>query len=358
LRTFALTLGVFVGLLLLQNVYDNLKDLIEFGAGAAGIANYYAVLLPSYLPLILPLVLMISILFSLGQLHRQSEIIAMRACGLSLWRITRSVWLFGLVLMAAQFSLNAKIVPWSVERSREIWDQYQYSKQLKSASADEVGVVRTMAYNNYGDGRLWMINSYSRLTGRARGVTVSLLDGSQRELTRILADEGRYDEAQGCWMLQRGRIITFDAGSGDMVRSMLFKEQTFKDFRETPEIMQLREKRARDLSINELRAIIATIPEHGDPDRPAYLTRYYSMALSPFICLIVVGIAIPFSVSGLRVNPMVGVSKAMGLFVGYYVVSSFATSLGTQGTLDPLAAAAIPPAFGVALAIYFSWRAA
>ena len=56
-----MALCAFIGLLLLQNVYDNLKDLIDFGAGIGEIIYYYAVLLPSYLPTILPLVFMISI---------------------------------------------------------------------------------------------------------------------------------------------------------------------------------------------------------------------------------------------------------------------------------------------------------
>lgn len=50
--------------------------------------------------------------------------------------------------------------------------------------------------------------------------------------------------------------------------------------------------------------------------------------VQPFACIIVVAIAIPFSVAGVRTNPMVGVSKTVGLFFVYFVLDS---ALGAVG---------------------------
>ncbi|MFA5257457.1 MAG: LptF/LptG family permease [Opitutales bacterium] len=357
LQTFAMALCAFIGLLLLQNVYDNLKDLVEMGAGAADILLYYAVLLPSYLPTILPLVFIIAILFSLGQLHRNSEIVAMRACGLSLWRITRSIWALGLVLAVALFALNARIVPWSVEQARAIWDNYSYTRDLKTRSADEVGIVRALAFNNFKDNRLWFINRFSQYNFRAYGVSVSELDGRQRERMRVVANEGYFDEVAHCWVLQHGRIVAFDPVSQDVVRSTPFERKVFEDLTDDPLMMQLREKRPKDLSFNELRLVLANMPTEGDPDRASYLVRYYSVAASPLICLIVVGLGVPFAVSGVRVNPMVGISKAMGLFFAYFALSSIASTLGSQGSIPPMLAAGLPPACAAVTALWLARRA-
>lgn len=357
LQTFFLALCAFVGLLLLQNVYDNLKDLVDYGASVGGILYYYAVLMPSYLPTVLPLVFMIAILFSLGQLHRNSEIVAMRACGLSLWRITRSIWFLGAVLAATLFALNARIVPWSVEESRRIMENYEYSRQLKTKSAEDVGLVRALAFNNFKDNRLWFINRYSLYGHKAYGVMVSELDERHGELVRTMANEAYYDEAAKDWVFTNGRIITFDAATQDIIRSTPFTRAEFARFNESPAIMQLREKRAKDLSFNELRSVIASIPPTGDPDRAGYLVRYYSMAASPFICLIVVGISVPFAVSGVRVNPMVGLSKAIGLFFAYYALSSISTMLGSQERLPPIVAALLAPACAALLAVWLARRA-
>ena len=358
LQTFFMALCAFIGLLLLQNVYNNLKDLIDMDAGPLGILYYYAVLLPSYLPTILPLLFMIAILFSLGQLHRNSEIVAMRACGLSIWRIARSIWLTGVVLAVSLFVLNASIVPWSVEKSHEIWDGYSIAKQLKNnKSEDEIGLVHDLAFNNFHKNRIWFINRYSRYKQRAYGIMVSQLNDQHGELKRILANEGFYDIDTGCWVFLHGRMVSFDPETQDVVRSLPFERLEANELTETPLVMQLREKQAKDLSFNELRAVLKSLPPHGDPDRDGYLVRYYTMAASPLICLIVVGISVPFAVSGVRVNPMVGISKSMGIFFAYYAISSISTMLGAKGHIPPLGAALFPPFCAALLAVWLAFRA-
>ena len=104
---FALTLGVIVGILILQNMYDSLPDLLDVGASVSEVCYYYTLSLPAYLPAILPIAFLVSLLFSLGTQHRNNEIIAMRASGASLLRISRSLWLAGLALSGLLFYLTA-----------------------------------------------------------------------------------------------------------------------------------------------------------------------------------------------------------------------------------------------------------
>jgi lipopolysaccharide export system permease protein len=66
--------------------------------------------------------------------------------------------------------------------------------------------------------------------------------------------------------------------------------------------------------------------------------------------LIVIAIAIPFAVSGVRVNPAVGVSKSIGLFFLYYVLTTAATTLATRGAVAPVVAAWLPNAGMTAIA--------
>jgi lipopolysaccharide export system permease protein len=72
--------------------------------------------------------------------------------------------------------------------------------------------------------------------------------------------------------------------------------------------------------------------------------------------LIVIAIAVPFAVSGVRVNPVVGVSKSIGLFVIYYILSNLATLLGTKGYVEPVWAAAMPNLAMIGLAAWFFGR--
>ena len=69
-----------------------------------------------------------------------------------------------------------------------------------------------------------------------------------------------------------------------------------------------------------------------------------------------IAIAIPFAVSGVRVNPAVGVSKAIGLFFLYLALQNLAASLATKQIIDPGLAAWLPNIGMTGLAVVLFWR--
>jgi lipopolysaccharide export system permease protein len=62
----------------------------------------------------------------------------------------------------------------------------------------------------------------------------------------------------------------------------------------------------------------------------------------PLSCVLVVGFGLPFAASGVRTNPMIGISKAFGMFMLYFLLSNISTILGDGGWIAPLHAAMIP----------------
>ena len=87
-----------------------------------------------------------------------------------------------------------------------------------------------------------------------------------------------------------------------------------------------------------------------------YAVRYFSLIAETLGPLIVIAIAIPFAVSGMRVNPAVGVSKSFGLFFLYYIFANIASSLATKQLVDPLLAAWLPNIGMAALAAWLFSR--
>src|SRR5258708_36490444 len=88
--------------------------------------------MPSYLSVVLPLALLISVLFSLGKLHRYNEFTAMRAAGFGLFRITPVIWLMGLVCCGLSLYLSAQLMPWSVESSNVIAEILKFCNKAKA----------------------------------------------------------------------------------------------------------------------------------------------------------------------------------------------------------------------------------
>ncbi len=356
LKTLGLVLAATLGLLLLQEMYDNFRDLLDDGATGLDIAVYYAVRLPSYLTVVLPLALLVSLLYSLGQLHRNNEFTAMRAAGLSLFRLTRGIWVIGLLCSGLMWLCNSRVVPWSVEESRRIKDSLEFRHQARVDGVESAGLVRSVTFDNRPEGRLWYINRYSRYTGRAYGVTVSLLDERRREVTRFLAREAEFHPATRTWTFRDGSEVDFDVETGETVRPTSFKERTFSNFHENPQLMLLIDRNPIDLSFRELRVLMDYLISDGSPKVTRYALRYYSLIADTLGCLIVIGIAIPFAVSGVRVSPVVGVSKSIGLFFLYYLLANLANLIGGREMLTPEAAAWMPNLVMAGVACWFFFR--
>lgn len=357
MKAFCLALGATLGLLIVEDVYDDLPDLLDDGAGIRDVFRYYAFLSPSFLPVVLPISLMVSILFSLGNHHRNSEITAMRASGMSLWRISRTLCLGGAVVASALLVLNGKLVPWSIETSRQIRENLDYAHALESEnrSADEVGVIKNLTFVNHRERRMWFINRFSEYTYRAHGVMVSVSDDHGAEITRYSANEGYFDGAR--WVFVRGRETNFSIADGEPVRSLRFEKQTMSEFREDPRLMMALEKKPKNLSVFELKEILDQLGEGADPRVNAYAVRYNAILANPFSALIVVGLAVPFAATGVRVNPLIGVSKSIGLFFFYFLIATICTIMGEREMLSPLVAAWSPNIVMLACALFLYRRA-
>jgi len=356
LKAFILSLAVTLAVLLLEDIQDDLPDFQQWGASTQTILHYYAIYIPTFLPVLIPVALIVSLMFTLGNLHRNNEIVAMRASGMGLLRITRSLWCASALLAGVLFYLNAQAVPWSMERARLIRENLQFEHQAQTSAADRVGVIANLTYDNLEENRRWFINRFSQYYARGYGVTVYQFDETGHETARYMASEGIYDDTVGYWILENGRELRFDE-AGEAVFSKTFESRAFPEFTENHKLMQALAKSPDDLSLPEIQSALRQVPPEENPRMRAYAVRLQAVLASPFACLIVAGIAIPFAVTGVRTNPLVGVTRAGGLFIGWYALAGISRMLGDQGRIPPEAAAWLPHATLIIIAAILLYRA-
>lgn len=338
-KTFSLALGATLGVLLLQNIQHQLDDFFSWGATTSQIFRYYAYLLPTFLPALLPISMLVATLFMLGNLHRNNEIVAMRASGMHLFTITRTLWMMGILFSFLMFYLIAHLVPLAVQESNMISDNIKMAHSAEKQVAREVGTDYDMGFDNRKDHRLWFLNSFSRYTNDGYGVTVYQFDPSGKEIQRIMGKEAYFDDVDGYWIFTKGRIMYFEPDTGDPIRSSYFEKQVFPSLTESPSLMLAMHKNPDDLSFIQLGHMLDKISPKENPKMYSYEVQYQSILASPLNCLVVIAIAIPFAVAGVRTNPLVGVSKAAGLFFCYYLVASISHLLGAQQVIPVFLAA-------------------
>jgi lipopolysaccharide export system permease protein len=362
-----LVLAMTSGLLLIQVLYDKFQDLREIDASMLQIWEYIMVTIPSFLAVVLPIALLVSLLYALGKLHRANEFTAMRNAGVGFMRLTAPIWVVGILCCGLTWWLNNDIVPWSVERSEALFEHLKFHHESKSTRRDRVGLVYSVAFDNRTDGRFWFFNRYSRFNERGYGVIVSELDEQRRETRRLIAAEAWYDPLPGTvpspgqkpafgWVFKDGRELTFSPETGETIGSKPFAQRRADNYHEDPQRMLLIDRRPTDLSFFQLRELITYLESEHSPKAVKYAVRYFGLIADTFAPLIVIAIAIPFAVTGVRVNPAVGTSKSIGLFVLYYLLTNIASSLATKQYVEPMYAAWLPHAGMATLAAWFFVR--
>lgn len=357
LHILGLVLAATIGLLLVQVLYDDFRHLRELGARGSIFWKYLGVTMPSFFAVVLPLALLVSLLYVLGKLHRANEFTAMRAAGVGFARLTAPIWLVGILCCGLSWWINTTVVPWSVEESRTMKEELEFRHQsAKAMPPDRIGASYSVAFDNTIGRRMWFFNRYSRSTDRGYGVSVSELDPKRREVVRITAAEAAYDPVRKGWLFSKGRELTFEPESGEMTGSKPFGEKFAPTYRERPELMLLIDRKPTQLSLWELGDLVSYLEVERSPKLATYAVRYYGLVADVIGPLIVIAIAIPFAMTGVRVNPAVGVSKSLGLFFLYYLLSSLSTALATKGAVDPMVAAWLPNAGMALIALWFFAR--
>jgi len=351
-----IVLGACLGLLLMQAMYDDFRDMLAKGAGVQDLVIYYAIKLPSYLSVVLPLALLVSLLYTLGVLHRNHEITALRAAGTGLFRITRSIWVAGVVLCGVTWYINATVIPWSIDESGSISENLEFRSEARDRSADRVGMKASVAFDNRAEGRMWFFNRYSQFTRRGYGVTLVELDKQRNETKRLLAREAWLDVKRGGWVFRDGREITINPEGGEVESTRQFGEIVRTDIDEDPALMMIYDAKPQDLSITELGRLITYFTENENPKLTAYQVRYYGVWAETLGPLIIIALAIPFAVSGVRTNPVVGVSKSLGLFVVYFVLLKLCGTLGAKDVIPALWAALLPSLTMLGAGLFFLSR--
>lgn len=356
LKAFGLIMAGLLGLLILVDMQSNLGTFTGSGAGLLEVIYYYLVLVPGNVPLVLQVSMLLSLLYALGQMHRNNEFTAMRVAGLGLFRITRSIWLFGLLLAVGVWYLNTSLIPWSVEQARMTREQMRRSADLRKLGDSAAGVVPAVGFVNQSAGRLWFMNSYDPTQRRGHGVMLGLFDGERRELRRLAAREAYYDRWRKSWVFLDGRELRFDPQTGEQLPPVLFVDRIEPGITDDPELMLLLLKDPGDLSLFELERVLDHLRGDDTPRYRRYAVEHERKRASPAGVLIVVALAVPFAIAGVRVNPAVNMSKSIGLFFVYFLLAKLATLMGSFGMLSPVAAAWLPEAAMASVAVWFFAR--
>lgn len=352
LKSLGLTTGAILGLFYIQNLYDNLGDLLEHGAGAAEILQYYLMLTPALLSPVLPLSVLVATLFSYGSLHRNQEITAMRSTGRSVWSLMRVNMFLAALLSAWLFLLGNGGLSKSVEKSREFYEEL-VQKPFDPASA-EVAAIKHLTFENASSHRLWVMNRYDPSAHKGHGVYLYLRYASGQARERFTSRTAEFMPETATWIFREGRQVFFDE-AGLSLRFVDFEELKMEGL-DPPWALLARQKKLSELSLRELRELAGVSQGGQGSEARRYGVRYHQALAGPFNCMLALLVGVPFAIAGTRVSPMVGATKAIGIFVGYFLLGGAFRMLGQQGILEPVVVGWLPMGLMALYALFLIGR--
>jgi len=340
------------GFLLLWVAQDLVTELSSFQSRkmlVGDVAEYYLVKAPEFLVLILPMALMLSLLYALTNHARHHEITAIRAAGVSLWRLCLPYFAVGVLASVGCFALNELFVPDSADLAEQIRARHVAREPGKAGK----NKVINLCFTNSRDGRVWRIGLYDLRTAQMFEPVVSFAaaDGSRRLLS---AD--RAARVRRVWTFYNARLYKEGELDLPLLRTNVLREPLFT---ETPEEIRsevkissvvgtpsLRGTKKADIPVSE---IINYLRLHPHPDRAAAIyTKLHGRLATPWTCLVVVLIAIPFGAPSGRRNIFFGVAGSVVIFFLYFFLQQACLALGPGGTLPPWLAGWFPNlAFGL-----------
>jgi len=274
-----------------------------------------------------PAGVLIGSLLGIGALARSHELTAMRAAGMSRWRLARSALAGGLVLMAAGLLVGELVAP----RLEQLADQRKALARFDNVSFAGAGG----AWLRDGDR---ILNIAERARGNEfGGITMFELDGQQR-LVAVAHAERASNNARGSWLLGDYRESRFQgegvagvaSGSRQIATSL------------SAALLQLAAVQPSKLSLRELHQAMAYYGQN-QLDDAAYRLAWWSALARTFAIPVAVLFALPFGFGSMR-SAGSGARATLGLVVGlvYFFLQRTVESGTVVFQLDPLLLACLP----------------
>jgi lipopolysaccharide export system permease protein len=305
---------------IIDDLFDNFSDFLESGIRPLEMLYYYSQILPPVTVLILPACLLLAMLYSLSRLTRHSEIIAMRAGGVSIYRIVMPFIGVGILASLLTFLINEKIAPDAA------WRAEKFIEYQKAGRDNEIFFARTLALKNRN--HVWMVQKLD--TRDYSMYNVELID--QRPDG---SDAVKYQAEKALWLDGRWWFMNLTVQSykenGDLFGPPeVVLQREMRDLRETPQTFMAEIKDPQYLSAQEMRRYLRSKKDISSNTRARLKVDYHSRLAAPFTCLIVTLIGVPVGAHTGRRGAFAGIMVAMSLFFGFYILQLIAQALGKQ----------------------------
>jgi LPS export ABC transporter permease LptG/LPS export ABC transporter permease LptF len=342
---FLLSLGALAMLLLVFAFFDLISDIVRNQTPFVIVGEYLFNLIPNIVSTVTPLCSLLAVLVTFGSLNRSSELTAMKATGISLYRVLAPILVLAAILATTLFGFDEYYLPGANRR------QEQLRSEIKNKPAQTFipgrQFISGRTDRNGEPARIFYYVAFDPDRDMFAYLTVFEFDPQTFTLQRrIFAQNVSWDPIVDRWHFDNGWERTF---AGDIITSYQpFTSSTFPEIREQPGYFKKEDKPSDEMSYGELDRYIADLSQSGF-DTVKFRVQLDNKLSVPAITFVMAILAVPFAVSMGKRGGLVGIATAIGVAIAYWVVADVFSSMGNVNSLPPLLAAWSPDLlFGLA----------
>jgi len=333
LREFVKVIGLVLlsssALYLIVDYSDISSDIADNHIAAATVLDYYRFFLLQVLDKTLPISILLATLVTFGMFAKNNEVTAMKAHGISLYRVTLPVMAVAAIVSVLSYFLLDFVLPYSNEQANKLKNQIKGKESRRTFNPQQKQWI-------FGKGKyLFNFLSYDKEARSLSQVQVFEFDPATFRLTRrVWADEARFDGTG--WVFVNGWIRSF-SDDGSSSYSPIYTPVRLQ-YPERPEYFALESKPPDQMTFNELRRYIQDLRRSGY-ESDELMVRLYQKTSWPFISLVMAAIALPFSFKMGKRGALYGVGLALFLAFIYWTIFGIFTKFGEVGNLPAVLSA-------------------
>ncbi len=349
LAPFAVGVGLLTFALVTGRLLKLSDMVVNHGVSLGEVMRIIGYIMPAFLELTFPMAVLLGVLMGFGRMSSGQEMIAARACGVSLYRLAIPVLGVALIVYAISSYFAFSLRPWANSNLRQ--KLYELSQTRTSAGLKE------KIFNSNFPGLVVYIDQMSDVDSSLHGVLISDARDPHQQNT-IIAKHGILlpdpHSSAITLRLYDGSVFGVES-STDATHVTSFK---IYDLSVSPEsAFGVNDQDPGEMTYPQLRAAIADARVKGKRDYNAE-TELAGKFTVPFATMLFALLGVSLGLKPARGGHSERFGVSIALFFLYYSLMRVGETLAQRGKLNALAAMSIPDIVFTVLAIWLFYRAA
>jgi lipopolysaccharide export system permease protein len=327
IRYFGATFALVTAIYMIADFFEKVDNLIESGLSFPKAALYFLSRIP--LEQLIPASTLLSVMVVFGLMNKHNEIIALKAGGISIYRLLKAPLFLGVLFSLVLLMLSEVLLPIVRSSANRIW--------LEEVEKAQVVAQRQNIWLK-GQHAIYHIQFFDPVRMRAFDVSLYYFDDDFRMMRRIDAGQGDYLNEKWVFHDVMEQVRNTEDGSF----TVQHRDQLAIPLNFEPMDLKRVVKNSDEMNLMELADYIQTAESDGY-DATSFRVDWHAKVAYPLVCVILSIIAVSIAGRGRRgENFAIMVVTGIGLAFCFWVLNGFSLSLGYADMLPPLVAAWLP----------------